>query len=91
MNMTIIIEGKMLSGYQKPDYTSKESGEVSKGKFVVQLMVEQKLKNDEIKNELLDVSVPDELITKYKSKEGQVVQIKCNYMAKEKVTFYGVI
>ena len=27
---------------------------------------------------------------KYKGKDGQMVQIKCNYMAKEKVTFYGV-
>ena len=89
--MTVTIEVKMLSGYQKPDYTNKESGEVSKGKYIVQLMVAQKLKNDEIKNELLDVSVPNELITKYKGKEGQLVQIKCNYMAKEKVTFYGVI
>ncbi len=89
--MTVTIEGKMLSGYQKPDYTNKESGEVSKGKFIVQLMIIQKLKNDEVKNELLDVSIPNELISKYKGKDGQTVQIKCNYMAKEKVTFYGVV
>lgn len=88
--MNVTIEGKMFSGFQKPDFTNKETGEVTKGKFVVQLMVEQKLKNDEVKNELLDVSVPNELITKYKGKDGQTVQIKCNYMAKEKVTFYGV-
>ena len=89
--MTVTINGKMFGGYLKPDFTSKETGEVTKGKFVVQLMVEQKLKNDEIKNELLDVSVPTELIAKYKGKEGQEVQIKCNYMSKEKVTFYGVV
>ncbi len=89
--MNVTIEGKMLSGYQKPDFTNKESGEITKGKFVVQLMVEQKLKNDEIKNELLDVSIPNDLITKYNGKEGQPVQIKCNYMAKERVTFYGVL
>ena len=89
--MTVTIEGKMLSGYQKPDFTNKDTGEISKGKFIVQLMVAQKLKNDEIKNELLDISIPSELITKYKGKEGQAVQIKCNYMAKERVTFYGVI
>jgi len=89
--MNVTIEGKMLSGYQKPDFVNKDSGETTKGKFVVQLMVEQKLKNDEIKNELLDVSVPDELIPQYKDKAGEVVQIKCNYMAKERVTFYGVV
>ncbi len=88
--MTVTIEGKMFGGFQKPDFTNKETGETTKGKFIVQLMVEQKLKNDEIKHDLLDVSIPGELISKYKGKEGQVVQIKCNYMAKEKVTFYGV-
>ena len=89
--MTVTIEGKMFGGYKKPDFTNKETGEVSKGKYIVQLMVEQKLKNDEVKNELLDVSIPNELIDKYKGKEGQPVQIKCNYMAKDKVTFYGVL
>lgn len=88
--MIVMIEGKMLSGYLKPDFTNKETGDVIKGKFIVQLMAEQKLRNDEIKNELLDVSVPNELISKYKGKEGQLVQVKCNYMAKERVTFYGV-
>jgi len=53
-------------------------------------MIEQKLKNGETKNELMDISIPAELIPKYKGKEGQIVQIKCNYMSKEKVTFYGV-
>ena len=89
--MIVTIEGKMLSGYLKPDYTNKETGDVIKGKFIVQLMIEQKLKNDEIKNEFLDISVPNELIQKYKGKEGQLVHIKCNYIAKDKITFYGVI
>ena len=89
--MNLTLEGKMFGAYLKLDYTDKQTGEVTVGKFVVQLMVEQKLKNEEVKNELLDVSVPKELIPKYKGKEGQVVQIKCNYMSKEKVTFYGVV
>ena len=88
--MTVIIEGKMFGGYQKPDFTEKETGEVKKGKYVVQLMVENELKNGQIKNELLDVSIPSELIPKYKGKIGEVVQIRCKYVSKEKVTFYGV-
>ncbi|UFH58859.1 hypothetical protein [Sulfurovum mangrovi] len=89
--MIVLIEGKMFGGYQKPDFTNKETGETTKGKYIVQLMTEQKLQNDEIKNELMDVSIPAELVSKYKGKEGQTIQIKCNYMAKEKVTFYGVL
>ena len=89
--MTVIIEGKMFGGYLRPDFTNKETGQVKEGKYIVQLMIEQKLKNGEIKNELMDVSIPKELIPKYKGKENQVVQIKCNYMSKEKVTFYGVV
>lgn len=89
--MTVLLEGKMFAGYQKPDFTNKETGETTKGKYIVQLMIEQKLQNDEIKKELMDVSVPVELVSKYKGKEGQNVQIKCNYMSKDKVTFYGVV
>jgi len=89
--MIVTIEGKMLSGYQKPDYVNKENGETTKGKYVIQLMVEQKLKNDEIKNELLDVSIPNELITKYKGQDGKLIQVKCNYISKQPVTFYGVL
>lgn len=89
--MTVIVEGKMLGGYQKPDFTDKKTGETTKGKYIVQLMTVQKLKNGEIKNELMDVSIPDELIAEYKGKENKTVQIKCNYMSKEKVTFYGVV
>ena len=89
--MTVTIEGKMLSGYQKPDYTDRETGETKKSKFIVQLMVEQKLKNEEIKNELLDVSIPDALISKYKGKHGQEIQVKCNYFIQNKqVIFYGI-
>ena len=89
--MNVIIEGQMFSSYRKPDFTNKETGQVTKGKFIVQLMVEQKLKNDQVKKEILDVSVPDELVSKYQGKDGQKVQIKCGYMSKEKVTFYGVV
>ena len=81
----------MLSGYQKPDFQDGKTGEVKKGKFTVQLMVEHKLQNNETKHELMDVSIPDELVTKYKGKDGQTVQIKCNYMSQQKVTFYGVV
>ena len=89
--MDVIIVGDMLSGYQKPDYTDSKTGEVSKGKYVIQLMLEQKLKNGETKKELMDISIPAELIPKYKDQVGKTVQIKCNYMSKEKVTFYGVL
>lgn len=89
--MIVTIEGKMIGGFQKPDYTDKDTGEIQKGKFAVQLMVEQTLKNDEIKSELVDVSIPDILISKYKGKDGQAVQIKCKYFLQDKkVTFYGV-
>ena len=86
-----MIKGKMFGGYQRPDYTDKETGVVKKGKYIVQLMTEQTLSNGETKNEIFDVSIPSELIPEYQNKEGETVQIKCNYMAREKVTFYGVL
>ena len=91
IKMTVTIEGKMFGGYQKPDYTNKETGEVKEGKYIVQIMTPQILRNGATKNEIFDVSIPNELVPEYQNRDGETIQVKCNYMSKEKVTFYGVI
>ena len=89
--MNVILEAKLFSAFQKPDYENKKTGEVTKGKFILQLMSERVLKNGDSKNELQDVSIPDSLIPKYKGKEGQVVQVKSGLMIQDnRPTFYGV-
>jgi hypothetical protein len=88
--MTVIVEGKMFGGYQKPDFTNKETGEVAKGKYVIQLMVANMLKNGQIKKELVDISLPPERVKDYEGQDGKTVQVRCDYISKEKVVFYGV-
>ena len=89
--MTVIVEGKMFGGYQKPDFTDKETGEVVKGKYYIQLMVASTLKNGQIKKELVDISLPSERVKDYEGQDGKTVQVRCNYISnKEKVVFYGV-
>jgi len=88
--MKIIVEGELFATYQKPEFKNKETGEITVGKHVVQLVMKNELKNGSIKNEMHDISIPDNELVKYKGKEGQKVQVPCNMFVKGELTLYGV-
>jgi len=71
------------------DYVNKETGETTLGKVKLQLMSEIRLKNGETKQELKDISIPNEKLSLFKDKIGQVVSVEVNLIAKQ-YTFYGV-
>ncbi len=87
--MKIQIRGKLLSLYKSPDFRDKESGEVvSIGKHKLQLLVESELSNGSVKQEMQDISIPDEKIKEYEAQVGKEVNIACNYVSKSQVSFY---
>lgn len=86
--MKVIIEGKLLSTYVKPDFKDKETGEVTKGKPVLQLLVDTELSNGSIKQEMQDITVPIEKMSEYKDQIGKNVQVQCSFMSKSNVSFY---
>ncbi|MDD5400241.1 MAG: hypothetical protein PHQ93_03515 [Sulfurimonas sp.] len=86
--MKIIIEGMLISTYVKPDFKDKDSGEVTKGKPVLQLLVDTELSNGSIKQEMQDISIPIEKLSQYKDQVGKKVQVKCNFMSKSNVSFF---
>lgn len=86
--MKIIIEGMLLSTYVKPDFKDKDSGEVTKGKPVLQLLVDTELSNGSIKQEMQDVSIPIEKLSQYKDQVGKKVQVKCSFISKSSVSFF---
>lgn len=90
--MTILVEGELLSLYQKPDFTNKATGEVKEGKHMLQLMIKQELQNSAEKMELYDISIPDNVVNLYKDKVGKTVQIRCKFYTKQNapIVFYGV-
>jgi len=86
----LILKGKLLHIFTSADYTDKETGEVIHGKVKLQLLVQTTLRNGEIKNELIDISIPKNDYDKYKSKVGSTVEVPIGIIAKGKVTYYGV-
>jgi len=87
--MQIIIEGQLISQFKKPDYKDKETGEVSIGKDIVQLMTINTLRNGETQNKLVDIPVLPEHSSHYLAKVGDTVQVKCSIMSKEQISFYN--
>lgn len=86
--MKVIIEGTLLSIPKKPDFKDKESGEVSEGKYFLQLLVDSELSNGEIVQDIQNISIPKDKLSKYESQKGKKVEIECSYISKSPVSFY---
>lgn len=82
-------EGKLISQFVSPDFT-KETGEVIEGKVKLQLLEIVTLRNGEVKNALIDISIPKEKLSLYKDKIGTTVKVEVNIIAKGNITYYGV-
>ena len=86
----LIIKAKLLHIFTSADYNNKETGETIQGKVKLQLLTETALKNGEIKNELIDISIPKTDYEKYKSKIGLTVEVPVGIIAKGTITYYGI-
>ncbi|MDO9303851.1 MAG: hypothetical protein Q7T77_00845 [Sulfuricurvum sp.] len=86
--MKIIIEGMLLSIYKSNDFKDKETGEVSHGKHKLQMVLESELQNGSVKNEMLDISIPDNRVKEFETQVGKKVQVKCDIMSKGQISFY---
>lgn len=81
------VKGKQVHLFTGADFT-KEDGTVVPGKMKLQLMVQTALKNGEVKNELLDISIPKDKYAQYKDKTNSMVEVEVGLIGK--VTFYGI-
>jgi len=86
----LIIKAKLLHIFTSADYVNKETGETSQGKVKLQLLAQTTLKNGEVKNELIDISIPKADYEKYKSKIGSTVEVPVGIIAKGNITYYGI-
>ena len=87
--MKVSIKGKLLSLYKSPDFKDKETGEVmSVGKYKLQLLVDTELSNGSVKQDMQDVSIPDEKLKEYEAQIGKDVNVTCSYVSKSQVSFY---
>ena len=88
--MSLFIKAKLLHIYVSADYTNKETGETTKGKVKLQLLAQTTLRNGEVKNELIDISIPKDDYEKYKTKVGSTVEVPVGVIAKGQITYYGI-
>lgn len=84
--MNVYIKGRIEECYEKPQYVNKDTGETSEKKFAVQLMTKVQLNNGSIKKELVDVTIKEEELSKYKSSLGKDIEICCKLYSQSPVS-----
>jgi len=81
-------KAKLLHIFTGADYKNPETNEVTLGKVKLQLLEIVTLRNGEIKNELIDISIPKEKLSQYKDKIGTTVQVEVGVIGK--CSYYGI-
>jgi len=88
--MELYLRGKLQNVFRTKDFTSKEDGRVTKGKYQLQFMEE--LEGAEgVQLVIHKVSIPDILATQYLKQRGEDVELKVKPIVNGgKISFYGV-
>jgi hypothetical protein len=53
-------------------------------------MCQTLLNNNERKNELFDITIPNNKLADYENKIGEQVDVKCSFFANGNITFFGI-
>ena len=82
----MLLTGTLLNIFTNSDFT-KEDGTVVPGKTKLQLLVKMPMRNGQSKNELHDLSIPQEKVELYRQKIGKEVDVEVAIVGK--AIFYG--
>ena len=82
------ITAKLIGIFKSNDYTDKDTGKTTIGKTKLQLQTTRTMQDESTKVELLDISIPDDKVSMYKSKVGQSVEVSVGVIGK--VSYYGI-
>jgi hypothetical protein len=82
------LKAVLLNTYKSNDFTDKETGATTIGRNKIQLLIEKPLKNGGVKKELIDLSIPEEKLSKYLGMEGKQVEVDVSYFGDCK--FFGI-
>lgn len=75
--------------YQTDSYMNRETKVETPSRNKFQLMVQKPTKNGSIKQELIDLSVKDEVYSKYKDSVGKTIEVDVGYFG-QNITFFGI-
>ena len=84
----LTLKAQLLNMYKSNDFIQKD-GTVVKGKFKLQILNIQAMKDGSNKQLLLDISIPDEKVHLYQDKIGKEVSVEVGIIS-DKYSFYGV-
>lgn len=84
----IILSGKLLQVYSTPTGENKD-GEKYGGDTKIQILNETRLRNGEIKNEIVEMTVPD--ASKYQHSIGSDIELNVNVRAYKNNLYFEAI
>lgn len=84
----LVLKAKLIGIFKSNDYTDRDTGKTTIGKTKLQLQTTRVMQDESQKVELLDISIPDDKVSMYKSKVGQSVEVSVGVIGK--VSYYGI-
>jgi len=83
----LILKGTLINIFMGSEF-KREDGSISPAKQKIQILTKVPLKNGGTKNELIDLSIPIEKVSKYKGKENSTIEVEVAIIGK--VQYYGI-
>ena len=84
----LTLKAKLIGMFKSNDFTDRDTGKTTIGKTKLQLQTTRTMQDESTKVELLDISIPDDKVSMYKSKVGQSVEVSVGLIGK--VNYYGI-
>lgn len=84
----LTLKAHLLNIFTGNDFTNQQTGEVAKGKTKLQLLASVPLKNGGFKNQLIDLTIPEEKLPLYQEKINSDVEVVVGLIGDAK--FYGI-
>ena len=84
----LVLKAKLIGIFKSNDFTDRDTGKITIGKTKLQLQTTRTMQDESQKVELLDISIPDDKVSQYKSKIGQNVDVSVGVIGK--VNYYGI-
>lgn len=84
----LTLKAKLIGMFKSNDFTDRDTGKTTIGKTKLQLQTTRTMQDESTKVEILDISIPDDKVSMYKSKVGQSVEVSVGVIGK--VNYYGI-
>jgi hypothetical protein len=84
----LTLKAKLIGMFKSNDFTDRDTGKTTIGKTKLQLQTTRTMQDESTKVELLDISIPEDKVSMYKSKVGQSVEVSVGVIGK--VNYYGI-